>query len=67
MKTPKHTERTLQLLVQLAEWGFPPEVQQRLGAFTVVWGIFESNLETRCGHYVAIRLPAVALGRTRRS
>lgn len=46
MKRPKHTERSLQVLARLTSWGFPPEVQQRIGALAIVWGIFESNLET---------------------
>ena len=46
MKPPKHTERSSQIRARLANWGFRSEVQQRIGALTVVWGIFESNLET---------------------
>ncbi len=46
MKTPNHTEHTSRILAHLRGWGFPPEVQQRIGALAVVWGVFESNLET---------------------
>jgi hypothetical protein len=45
MKLPKHTERSRQVLERLAGWGFPPEVAQRLGALTVLWGVFEGHLE----------------------
>lgn len=46
MKSPKHREQSLIVLARLAGWGFTPEVQQRIGALGVVWGVFESNLET---------------------
>ena len=46
MKTPKHRERSLQILAHLAGWGFPPDVQQRIGTLAIVWGVFETNLET---------------------
>jgi hypothetical protein len=46
MKLPKHTERSLGILARLTDWGFRPEIQQRIGALAVVWGVFESNLET---------------------
>ena len=46
MKLPRHTERSLKVLARLTDWGFRPEIQQRLGAFIVVWSVFESNLET---------------------
>lgn len=46
MKTTKHREQSLKVLAHLTGWGFPPEVQQRIGALAVVWGIFETNLET---------------------
>lgn len=46
MKSPKHREQSLIVLARLAGWGFSPEVQQRIGALGVVWGVFESNLET---------------------
>lgn len=46
MKIPKHREQSLNVLARLARWGLPPEVQQRIGALGVVWGVFESNLET---------------------
>lgn len=43
---PNHTERASEALARLTEWGFSPEVLQRVGALAVVWGVFESNLET---------------------
>jgi len=45
MKIPKHREQSLIVLARLAGWGFSPEVQQRIGVLSVVWGLFESNLE----------------------
>lgn len=45
-KTPKHTERSRAILDRLAEWGFPPEVQQRMGVLGIVWGVFETTLES---------------------
>lgn len=46
MKPPPHTANAAKILTHLSGWGFPPEVQQRLGALVVVWGVFEANLET---------------------
>jgi hypothetical protein len=46
MKPPPHTENSANILAHLSGWGFPPEVQQRIGALAVVWGVFEANLET---------------------
>jgi hypothetical protein len=46
MNVSKHREQSLTVLAHLAGWGFPPEVQQRIGALGVVWGVFETNLET---------------------
>lgn len=46
MKIPKHREQSLKVLAHLAGRGFPPEVQQRIGALGVVWGVFETNLES---------------------
>ena len=43
---PKHTERSRNVLNRLAGWGFRPEVQQRMGALGIVWGVFETNLES---------------------
>ncbi|MCR4304184.1 MAG: hypothetical protein NUV63_08190 [Gallionella sp.] len=45
MKIPKHREQSLKVLAHLAQWDFPPEVQQRIGALGIVWGVFETNLE----------------------
>jgi hypothetical protein len=42
----KHRDQSLKVLSHLEGWGFAPEVQQRLGALGVVWGLFERNLET---------------------
>lgn len=46
MKVPKHTERARKVLAHLEGWGFSFETQQRLGSFGIVWGIFETNLES---------------------
>lgn len=46
MKISRHREQSLNVLSHLSGWGFPPEVQQRIGALAVVWSVFESNLET---------------------
>lgn len=46
MKLPKHTERSQTILTRIANWGFPDDVLQRVGALALVWGQFESNLET---------------------
>ncbi len=42
----KHTVRSRTILDQLTGWGFPSEVQQRMGALGIVWGVFETNLES---------------------
>jgi hypothetical protein len=34
------------VLERVAAWGFPDEVLQRVGALALIWGQFESNLET---------------------
>ena len=46
MKLPKHAERSQAILTRIANWGFPDDVLQRVGALALVWGQFESNLET---------------------
>src|SRR4051812_9786885 len=46
MKPPMHIETSANILARLNDWGFPPEVLQRIGALAVVWGVFEVNLET---------------------
>jgi hypothetical protein len=46
MKLPKHTERSQAILARIANWGFPDDVLLRVGALALVWGQFESNLET---------------------
>lgn len=57
MKIPEHNKQSLNILTHLIGWGFSPAVQQRIGAFGVVWGVFETNLETTlwalCGETVA--------------
>jgi hypothetical protein len=57
MKAPKHTERSEKIIARVANWGFPAEVLQRIGVLALVWGQFESNLETTIwalrGDYVA--------------
>lgn len=46
MKPPSYVGNAAHILTRLSGWGFPREVQQRLGALAVVWGVFEANLET---------------------
>ena len=46
MKASRHTERSRQIGQVLETWGFSQEVRQRVGALAVLWGAFESNLET---------------------
>lgn len=46
MKLPKHTERSQAILTAIANRGFPDDVLQRVGALALVWGQFESNLES---------------------
>lgn len=46
MKEPRHREQSLAVLSHLGAWGFPPEVRERIGAFAVIWGVFETRLET---------------------
>jgi hypothetical protein len=46
MKPPSYAENSANILTRLNGWGFPPEVQQRIGALAVVWSVFETNLET---------------------
>lgn len=44
-KLPKHIQQSRAVLERLAKLGLSLEVQQRLGAFGIVWGMFETNLE----------------------
>ncbi|MER8970393.1 hypothetical protein NKI25_33105 [Mesorhizobium sp. M0808] len=37
---------SLEIQTRLVGFGLSPMVQQRLGAFAIVWGLFETNLET---------------------
>jgi len=43
---PKHNDRALNAIEHVAGWGFTPDIQQRIGAFAVIWSVFETNLET---------------------
>jgi hypothetical protein len=45
MNRPNYAQRSLEILARLSGWGFPPDVQQRIGALAVVWSVFETNLE----------------------
>jgi hypothetical protein len=46
VSVPNHNKQTLNVLAHLTGWGLTPDVQQRIGAFGVLWGVFETNLET---------------------
>ena len=46
LKLPKHQEQSQTVLARLGGWGFPPEVQQRMGVLGIVWGVFETTLES---------------------
>lgn len=46
MKLQHHTEQSLSICTHLAKSGLPLSLQQRIGAFHIVWSLFESNLET---------------------
>lgn len=46
MKMPKHTEHSQQIREQLLKSGLSQDVLQRIGALAVLWGVFETNLET---------------------
>lgn len=43
--SPDVSQRAESILERVATWGITPEIQRRLGAFGVVWGMFETNLE----------------------
>jgi hypothetical protein len=43
---PTHQQNSQNILSHLAEWGFSRNVQQRMGALGIVWGTFETSLET---------------------
>lgn len=45
MKIPKYTQNALMVMEHLSNLGIPYQIQQRIGAFAVSWGLFESNLE----------------------
>lgn len=45
MKLPKHTKNSLVVMERISSLGIPYPIQQRIGAFAVSWGLFESNLE----------------------
>lgn len=46
MTIPDHKSRAEAVLSRLAGWGFPDEVQSRIGSFGILWGVFEAGLET---------------------
>ena len=46
MTVHKHTEQAKTVLDLLVKCGFSPEIQQRMGAFSVIWSVFESNIES---------------------
>ena len=41
-----HNQQAASAMERLAGWGFSADTQQRVGALTVVWGLFETRLET---------------------
>lgn len=43
---PPHHERSARAMERLASWGFSLDVLQRLGGFSVAWGLFETQLES---------------------
>lgn len=45
MDLPKHQRRSLEIMHHLDRLGLNSDVQQRLGTFGLLWGIFETNLE----------------------
>jgi hypothetical protein len=46
MKIPKHQENSELVSARLAGAGFSLEIQQRIGALALIWGLFETNLES---------------------
>lgn len=46
MTIQHYSERSVHAIERLINWGFTEEVQQRMGALGIVWGIFETNLES---------------------
>ena len=46
MSTPKHREKSEATRAKLKGWGFDSEITERMGAFFVLWALFETNLET---------------------
>lgn len=45
MKLPTHTRNALLVTAKIQELGIPVEIQQKIGAFAIAWGMFESHLE----------------------
>lgn len=45
MKVPRHALKSLAVMERLSTLGLPAPVQQRIGAFALSWGLFESTLE----------------------
>lgn len=58
----KHQLNAQKILSHLAGWGFSPQIQERLGAFGVLWAVFETNLEVTLwelrGEKVAGKFPS---------
>jgi hypothetical protein len=46
MKLPKHTAAAMSVRDHLANRGITKSSQERIGAFAICWGLFESSLET---------------------
>lgn len=45
MKVPRHTLKSLAITERLSHLGLTTSIQQRIGAFALSWGLFESTLE----------------------
>jgi 2,4-dienoyl-CoA reductase-like NADH-dependent reductase (Old Yellow Enzyme family) len=41
----QYQEQSLKILSQLSKKGLSAEIQQRIGAFHIIWGLFETNIE----------------------
>lgn len=46
VRKPTHRDTSADAMERLGAWGFSTQILQRLGGFAVLWGIFESKLET---------------------
>lgn len=40
-----HREKATEYLAIVERWGFDPEILRRIGAFVILWGLFETKLE----------------------